>query len=36
MVSQANKDFKEKNLVKKNNKINTKTYKTISKEKQLR
>ena len=30
-----NKDFKDKTLVKKNNKINTKTYKTISKEKQL-
>ena len=29
------KDFKDKTLVKKNNKINTKTYKTISKEKQL-
>ncbi len=29
------KDFKDKSLVKKNNKINTKTYKTISKEKQL-
>ncbi len=28
-------DFKDKTLVKKNNKINTKTYKTISKEKQL-
>ena len=31
----TNKDFKDKTLVKKNNKINTKTYKTISKEKQL-
>jgi DNA polymerase-1 len=31
----TNKDFNEKTLVKKNNKINTKTYKTISKEKQL-
>ena len=29
------KDFKDKTLAKKNNKINTKTYKTISKEKQL-
>ena len=29
------KDFNEKTLVKKNDKINTKTYKTISKEKQL-
>ena len=29
------KDFKDQTLVKKNNKINTKTYKTISKEKQL-
>ncbi len=29
------KDFKDKTLVKKNNQINTKTYKTISKEKQL-
>jgi len=29
------KDFKDKTLVKKNNKINTKTYKTISKKKQL-
>ncbi len=31
----ANKDFKDQTLVKKNNKINTKIYKTISKEKQL-
>jgi DNA polymerase-1 len=31
----TNKDFKDKTLVKKNNKINTKTYKTILKEKQL-
>jgi len=29
------KDFKDKTLVKKNNKINTKTYKTISKKKQI-
>ena len=31
----GSKDFNEKNPVKKNNKINTKTYKTIFKEKQL-
>ena len=31
----GSKDFSEKILVKKNNKINTNTYKTISKEKQL-
>ncbi len=31
----GSKDFNDKNLVKKNNKINTKTYKTIFKEKQL-
>ncbi len=31
----SNKDFNNKTLVKKNNKINTKIYKTISKEKQL-
>jgi len=31
----TNKDFNEKTAIKNNNKINTKTYKTISKEKQL-
>ena len=31
----TNKDLNNKTLVKKNNKVNTKTYKTISKEKQL-
>ncbi len=31
----TNKDFNKKTLIKKNNKINTKIYKTISKEKQL-
>jgi DNA polymerase-1 len=31
----TNKDFNEKTVIKKNNKINTKTYKTISEEKQL-
>merc|ERR1711991_1190146 len=35
MGEPKNKDFNEKTLVKKNNKINTKIYKTISKEKQL-
>merc|ERR1711991_383327 len=35
MGEPKNKDFNDKTLEKKNNKINTKTYKTISKEKQL-